>query len=101
MQVPFLLLDFSGEVLNTLEQHGHGLQEVEDLPLVSRGDHGLAVAPRAVGDLGAAQHLVHRPPALDQLLLSQGVILLGADISFEKLQLLIKIGLFQIWKSRN
>ena len=78
-------------MLDTLEQHGHGLQEVEDLPLVAGGDHGLAVAAGAVGDLGAAQHLVHRPPALDQLLLSQGVTFLGADISFEQLKLLIKI----------
>ena len=83
-KVPFLLLDFPGEVLDPLEHHGHGLKQVEEPLIIAGGDHGLAVAAGAVGNLGAAQHLVHRPPALNQLFLS-GVVNLGSGISFEQL----------------
>ena len=84
-KVPFLRLDCPGEVLDPLEHHGHGLQQVEDSLLVARGEDCLAVVTGTVRDPGAGQHLVHRPPALDQLLLSQGVFLLAADISLEHL----------------
>ena len=72
-------------MLDPLQHHGHGLQQVEDPLLVARGEDSLAIVTGAVRDPGAGQHLVHRPPALDQLLLSQGVFLLAADISLEHL----------------